>query len=108
MSSDEAQVADGDQKMSLKVEIENTGACRRHIAVTVSEDDISEIRSDALTELADKAEVPGFRIGKVPAALLLKRFRTEVASDIKQKVLLASLEQISEEYDIDPIGEPRL
>lgn len=108
MSSDETQVAESDQKMSLKVNIEDTGACKRHIAVTVSEADISEIRSEALNELAEKAEVPGFRVGKVPAALLLKRFRTEIASDIKQKVLLASLDQISEEYNIDPIGEPRL
>ncbi len=58
--------------------------------------------------MAEKAQVPGFRVGKVPRALLEKRFKSEIAGDIKQKVLLASLEQLSDEYSIEPISEPRI
>lgn len=101
-------VQDASGRMMLSVDIKDAGACRRHISVTVSEADIRAIRGEALRELSGKAQVPGFRVGKVPFSLLEKRFRAEIASDIKQKVLLASLEQISEEYKIEPIGEPRL
>lgn len=95
-------------RMALQVNIENRGNCLRHIAVTVPEIDIQEIREEVLDELRDKAQVPGFRPGRVPDALLLRRFRTEISADIKQKVLMASLEQISEEHKIEPLGEPRL
>ena len=58
--------------------------------------------------LSQKAEVPGFRVGKVPTALLEKRFKKEITADIKQKVLMASLEQLSDESKIEPINEPRI
>ena len=101
MSSDEAgqAVADSEEtepRMGLKVEIKEIGTCRKHISVTVPEADIRTIREDALGELSTKAEVPGFRVGKVPIALLEKRFKKEISADIKQKVLMASLEQLSD------------
>jgi trigger factor len=114
MSSDVAgqAVADGEEetasRMSLKVEIKEIGACRKHISVTVPEADIRTIRDDALEDLSQKAEVPGFRVGKVPKALLEKRFKKEISADIKQKVLMASLEQLSDESKIEPINEPRI
>ncbi|MFN9219252.1 MAG: trigger factor [Planctomyces sp.] len=107
-SSDAATAETPAERMALQVSIENKGNCLRHIAVTVPEIDIQEIREEVLDELRDKAQVPGFRPGRVPDALLLRRFRTEISADIKQKVLMASLEQISEEYKIEPLGEPRL
>ncbi len=113
MSSDVSgqTVADSEEaesRMSLTVEIKEIGACRKHISVTVPEADIRTIRDDALGELSQKAEVPGFRVGKVPTALLEKRFKKEITADIKQKVLMASLEQLSDESKIEPINEPRI
>ncbi len=114
MSSEDAgqAVVDGEEKvasrLALKVEITNVGACRKHVSVTVPEADIRTIRDSALSDLSDKAQVPGFRVGKAPVALLEKRFKKEIASDIKQKVLVASLEQLSEDSKIEPINEPRI
>ena len=95
-------------RMALQVEIRDLGACRKHVSVTVPEADIATIRDEALGELSKKAQVPGFRVGKVPRGLLEKRFKTEISGDIKQKVLLASLEQLSDENDIEPISEPKI
>lgn len=113
MSSDVAgqAVAEGEEpesRMALKVEIKDIGACRKHVSVTVSEADIRTIRDDALGDLSEKAQVPGFRVGKAPVALLEKRFKKEITSDIKQKVLMASLEQLSGDSKIEPISEPRI
>ncbi|HRA86662.1 MAG TPA: trigger factor [Planctomycetaceae bacterium] len=113
MSSEDAGQAvveseDVESRLALKVEITNVGACRKHVSVTVPEADIRTIRNSALSELSGKAQVPGFRVGRVPVALLEKRFKKEIASDIKQKVLVASLEQLSEDSKIEPINEPRI
>ena len=105
----ETAAAEGDteqQRLNLTVEIEDVGPCRKHVAVTVPEADIELLRNDSLDEFSGKAEVPGFRIGKVPRGLLEKRFKDELSSQVKQKVLLQSLEQMSEENDIDPINQP--
>ncbi len=112
MSSDAGQAVaeteENDSRMSLQVKITDVGSCKKHVAVTVSEADVAAIRDDALSDLSGKAQVPGFRVGKVPRALLEKRFKTEIAGDIKQKVLLASLEQLSDEFEIEPISEPKI
>jgi trigger factor len=102
------QSAEEHGKLVLDVEISDVGPCRKHVVVTVSEADIATVRGDAISELAEKAEVPGFRIGRVPVALLEKRFHEEIVSDVKQKVLLQSLEQLSDDNDIDPINQPEI
>lgn len=94
------------QRLNLTVEIEDVGPCRKHVAVTVPQSDIEMLRNDSLDEFSDQAEVPGFRVGKVPRGLLEKRFKSELSDQIKQKVLLQSLEQMSDENDIDPINQP--
>lgn len=113
MSSDAGQaVAEGvdenGDRMSLQVQIRDIGSCRKHVSVTIPEADIADIRDDALAELSSKAQVPGFRVGKVPRSILLKKFKKEITADIKQKLLLASLEQLSDEYEIEPISEPKI
>jgi len=100
--------ANNADSMQLSVKIEDRGACRRHISVTVSAKDVFEVREDAVSELVGKAQVPGFRIGKVPKALLRKKFGKEIDADVKQKVLVRSLEQITKDHGIEPLGEPRI
>ncbi|MEZ6043155.1 MAG: trigger factor [Planctomycetaceae bacterium] len=95
-------------RMDLKVEIRNVGPCKKHVSVTVQEADINTIREDCVGELSDRAQVPGFRTGRVPRQLLVKKFKDEISAQIKQKVLLASLEQMSEEHNLDPISEPNI
>ena len=83
----------GSLKMSLDVEITESGPCLRHVVVKVPRADIDAVHDVAVGELSDSAEVPGFRKGHVPAGLIAKRFRRELADEVKQKLLVGSLEQ---------------
>ncbi len=102
-------VADAENyKMSMEVDIENSGPCRKHIRVKVPQQDIEHFRGLALDEFCSSANVPGFRVGHVPRKLVERKFRKEVADQVKHKVLLESLEQLSEENEFDPIDEPNI
>ncbi|MBO52262.1 MAG: trigger factor [Planctomycetaceae bacterium] len=94
--------------MSLDVEITESGPCLRHVVVKVPRADIDAVHDVAVGELSDSAEVPGFRKGHVPAGLIAKRFRRELADEVKQKLLVGSLEQLAEDHDLEPINEPNL
>ena len=98
----------GSLKMSLDVEITESGPCLRHVVVKVPRADIDAVHDVAVGELSDSAEVPGFRKGHVPAGLVAKRFRRELADEVKQKLLVGSLEQLAEDHDLEPINEPNL
>ncbi len=101
-----AEVLEG--RLELDVEIDDVGPCRKHVRVKIPRSDIEKFYDSAVEELASSATVPGFRVGHVPKKLVSRRFRKELTDDVKQKLLLGSLEQISEENDLDPIDEPNL
>lgn len=108
--SPETAVADVEQqyRMSLGVEISSSGPCKKHIVVRVPRSDIDFLYNDAVKGLVSSAVVPGFRPGHVPRKLIEKRFRSEVGDQVKQKVLIQSLEQVAEDYELDAINEPDL
>jgi trigger factor len=99
-------VVDLKYRLSLKVDIENVGPCRKHVRVTVPRTDIDHFSGEALQEIVKTAAVPGFRKGRVPATLAQKRFRDDIANSVRQRVLMQSLEQLAEENTLDPINEP--
>ena len=105
---DEYGEEDAPRRMDLSVEVEDAGPCLKHVKVTVPRAEIDAALEDALEEYVDEAKVPGFRVGRVPVTLIKKRFKEELAGQVKQRVLIDSLEQVSEEQDLDPINEPDL
>lgn len=108
--STETAVADAGtetaSKLNLGVEIEEAGPCRKRVAVTVPRADLDLYYNDVMGELETTAEVKGFRVGHVPRDLLAKRFRKEMSDQVKQKVLLDSLEQLETNKQLDPINQP--
>ena len=99
---------DAPRRMDLSVEVEDAGPCLKHVTVTVPRAEIDAALEDAVEEYADEAQIPGFRQGRVPVSLIKKRFKEELSAQVKQRVLIDSLEQVSDEQDLDPINEPDL
>lgn len=105
---DEPEGDDAPSRMELSVTIERSGPCKKHVRVVVPRSAIDGVLKGEVQELVDSAAVPGFRKGHVPDQLIRKRFKKELSDQVKQKVLMRSLEQISEEEDLEPINEPNL
>jgi trigger factor len=104
----ESAAADTGKKLRQEVAIKDVGPCKKHIKVTVDRADIDARFGDKFKELMGEASVPGFRPGKAPRKLVERRFHTEVGDQVKSEVLLASLEQLAEDYDIAPLAAPNI
>ncbi|QDT96904.1 trigger factor [Gimesia aquarii] len=104
----EAVSADGEYKMSVTAQIDEVGPCKKHVTVTVPRADIDHFYSESVSELGGQATVPGFRVGHVPRKLVEKRFRQELSDQVKQRILMESLELVAEDNDLDPINEPTI
>ena len=94
--------------MSLSVEIQTAGPCKKHVRVQVPRIDLDHFYNEAVKDLVTTAAVPGFRTGHVPRKLVEKRFRKEVGDHVRQKVLMQSLQQLGEDHKLDAINEPDL
>ena len=95
-------------RLNLNVDVENAGPCLKHIRVTIPRADIEHYYDNAVTEFSGSASVPGFRVGRVPKGLVQRRFRSELTDQVKQRLLVDSLEQVAEDNALDPINEPNL
>jgi len=95
-------------KMELHVEIKKAGPCKKHVHVRVARAEIERFYQDTVKEQASSVAIPGFRPGHVPTKLVEKRFRAELADKVKQRVLVESMEQLSQNEELDPINEPDL
>jgi trigger factor len=102
--------ADGEAafRMSLGIDIQDAGPCKKHVRVSVPRTDIDHLFNDVVKDLVANAIVPGFRTGHVPRDLIVKRFKKEVEEQVRQKVLTQSLQQLGEDHHLDAINEPDL
>ena len=95
-------------KLKQQVDLRDVGPCKKHIKVTIERDSIDNRLDEKFKEIMPESNVSGFRPGKAPRALVRRRYRKEVADQVKAELLLESLEQLAEEYDIAPLTAPNL
>jgi trigger factor len=99
------------KKLAQEVEIKDIGPCKKHIKVVVNRREIESRLDEKFKDLVhsdNPAHIPGFRPGKAPRKLIIRRFEEEVGSQVKAEVLMASLEQLAEDHDIAPLAPPNL
>jgi trigger factor len=105
----EGQTEEGQEekkRLALDVKIDKPSACERHVTVTVAKDDVTRYVKDAFDELMPKAELPGFRPGRAPRKLVESRFKEHIADQVKGKILMDSLTQMSDDHQFTAISEP--
>ena len=109
-TAEEAQ-AEGESpkhKLGLDVRITDVGPCKKHLKVTIARSEIDRQFDESFGNMKREAAVPGFRPGRAPRQLVEKRFRKQVAEQVKSSLLMTSLEQLDEEYKLNLISEPHL
>jgi len=107
VSGDESEAAEK-RKLDLDVRIDDAGACRKHVKITIPRSEIERQFEESLRSFQREAQVPGFRPGHAPKSLVVKRFRKQVSDQVKTTLLMESLEQVDEDHQLNPITQPKL
>ena len=81
---------------------------KREYTIVIPKEDIDERMSARLTEVGATVNVPGFRPGKVPLAILKKRFGDAVRGEILEQSIQESIQKTMEEKDLRPAMEPKV
>ncbi len=106
----EAAADDKPAKLQQAVDIKDIGPCKKHIKVAVAQATLDSRRNEKFTEIVrgTNNSIAGFRPGKAPRKLIERQYRKEVEQQIKSEVLLASLEQLAEDFEIAPLSPPNI
>jgi len=105
-AADEAQEETTEEKFPIEVDLEDAGTLKKKVTVTIPQGRIESKFDEMFGELANTAQVPGFRIGHAPRRLIEKRFGREVRQDVRNAVIGESLGDALEKADLKTLGEP--
>ena len=89
------------------VEIKNEGLLREY-TITLLASEIEEKVDYRLEDLRKTANIPGFRPGKVPTALLKKRFGKNVMGEVLEQAVSESSRQAIEDNTLRPAMQPNI
>ncbi len=78
-------------KLEMQVEIRDAGPCKKHVKVTIPRSEIERQYTESLADIGKEAIVPGFRPGRAPRQLVIRRFKKQVAEQVKSSLLMSSL-----------------
>ncbi|MEZ5276032.1 MAG: trigger factor [Opitutaceae bacterium] len=71
----------------MKTDLKDISDTRKTLVVTLGADEISQEHQAIGAEFAKQARVPGFRPGKAPINLILKRFEKQIAEELRGKIM---------------------
>lgn len=90
----------------MNISFENVDKVSGLLTITVEKADYEEKVNAALKDFRKKANMPGFRPGQAPMAILKKRFGTEITAEQINKILGQELYKYIHEQKLNILGEP--
>lgn len=96
------------ERLKQTVQISDVGPWKKHIKISIDGEMIQARLDEKYREMAKETDIPGFRKGKTPIKIMKKRYHKEVGEQVRNELLMVSLEQLAEEEKIAPLSMPEI
>ncbi len=90
----------------MNVTVENLGPCKKLLRFDIAADAVNAAFDGVAKDFQKQASVPGFRPGKAPKDMVLKRHEKDIEEETKRKLMNDSYRQALKDHKIDPVGYP--
>jgi trigger factor len=90
----------------MNVTTKKTDDLNAILTVSIKEEDYREVVDKTLSDYRKKANIPGFRPGKVPAGLVKKQFGKAILIEEVNKILQQSVFDHIKKEELDILGSP--
>jgi trigger factor len=71
----------------VNIQVNDVSETRKSLVVTLDAAEVATEQKAVLAEFSQYAQLPGFRPGKVPPAIIAQRYGKQMAEELKQKVV---------------------
>ena len=92
--------------MKIKTQIAEDSLVRLDIKIPWT--DLADDFNSTIADFSKNIKEPGFRVGKIPKAVVKKKYRNEIESEFIDKVLRERYQEIIKEAEIDPVDSGNL
>jgi len=92
----------------MQVSVETTSELSRKLTVSVPEEHITQRVESRLQSLSGKVKIDGFRPGKVPRAVMKKRYGQQVREEILSELIQSSFQDAVRDEKLHPASAPQI
>jgi trigger factor len=92
----------------MKIEVESVSPVERKVTIEVDPDRVARELEQAYVGLGRRVKLRGFRPGKAPRKVLERHFRSEVETEVAEKIVQATFEEAVRVEDIDVVAPPHV
>jgi trigger factor len=90
----------------VNITVENLAPCKKLLRVEVDAKAVDEAFDAVTKDFQKQASLPGFRPGKAPRNLVLKKYEADIKAEVKRKLIGDSYRKALDEKKIAVIGYP--
>lgn len=94
--------------MNLTIESKKAEGAERLIQVTIPAETVNEAKEKAARKIASQVTVPGFRPGKAPAGMVMKRFGEAIRSEVIESLVQDAYKEVVEREKIQVAAQPHI
>lgn len=88
----------------VNVQLNSISDTRKSLVVSLDQSEVEAEHKAVVGEFSKLARLPGFRPGKAPAAMVVKRFSKEIADEFKQKIVAKAYQAAMEQHKLDVLN----
>jgi trigger factor len=92
----------------MKIQVETVSPVERKVTIEVDPDRVAKEVERAYTALGRRVKLRGFRPGKAPRKVLERNFRSEVESEVAEKIVQQTFAEAVHEQAIDIVAPPHV
>ena len=89
------------KKISIELEIKAPQTCVRDFEFKVTADQLKAESDRVANAFAGMVQIPGFRAGKAPIALVKTKYAAEIADELRNRIISAAFDMVGEQKDLD-------
>ena len=90
----------------MNVTVENLAPCKKLLRVEVEAQKVEASFESVTKDFQRQAALPGFRPGKAPREMVLRKYAKDIEEEVKKKLISDSYKQAVEEKKLDVLGYP--
>ncbi|HEY1848268.1 MAG TPA: trigger factor family protein, partial [Opitutaceae bacterium] len=88
----------------MNLQLSAVNDTRKSLVINLDKEEVDAQHAEVVGEYVRQARLPGFRPGKAPAPLVIKRFSKEIADDFRQRLVTKAYRDALEKEKIDVLN----
>jgi trigger factor len=90
----------------VNVTVENLAPCKKLMRVELEAEKVNEAFDNITREFQKEANLPGFRPGKAPKEMVVRKYAKDIENEVKRKLISDSYKKAVDENKLDVLGYP--